>query len=288
MKRLLMVLTLFTMISQLATAQTVKTLTTAGADCTTATSCLTFNTTTQVGVTIQLSGTFTATVQFEATPDGTNWRAILGYPIPTGAGATNATAGGTWQFNTAGLKFIRARCSAFTSAPTVTINSSVTPFVPPAATTVAVGAVDQGTGGASAWLVNGTGGTFPVTGTFYQTIQPVAPWANGTLSAGVTAAIVDTTSTQVIAGTALNYLYLGSCSVTNSHASVGTLVNFQDGTGGTTLFTLAAASGFGGHQTQWIVPRKVPTAGNGVFCAPVTTGASIVCSCSGFKSTVSY
>ena len=42
---------------------------------------------------------------------------------------------------------------------------------------------NQGTGGASAWLVTGTGGTFPVTGTFWQATQPVSIAATVAVSA---------------------------------------------------------------------------------------------------------
>jgi len=45
------------------------------------------------------------------------------------------------------------------------------------------GTVAQGTGGASAWLVTGTGGTFPVTGTFWQATQPVSV-ASGAVASG--------------------------------------------------------------------------------------------------------
>ena len=55
------------------------------------------------------------------------------------------------------------------------------------------------------------------------------------LKSGGTAAMTGTTSRSVIAGTASNYLYIYSCSVNNTHASVDTLVDLQDGSGGTVL-----------------------------------------------------
>lgn len=66
-------------------------------------------------VAIQLSGTFTATVTFEATVDGTNWIALRVTPIATGTVATTATAAGIFQADVKGLKAVRARVSAYTN-----------------------------------------------------------------------------------------------------------------------------------------------------------------------------
>lgn len=65
---------------------------------------------------IQLSGTFSATVTFEGTVDGTNWVAILATNMTSGTAATTATAAGIYQIaNIGGLIKIRARISAYTS-----------------------------------------------------------------------------------------------------------------------------------------------------------------------------
>lgn len=83
--------------------------------------------------TISLSGTFTATVQFEASSDGLPftdankiWVAISGIASndTTSTKVSSATTANTWTFNAASRTDIRARCSAFTSAPTVVIRSS--------------------------------------------------------------------------------------------------------------------------------------------------------------------
>ena len=50
---------------------------------------------------LQLSGTFTLTVQFEATVDGET--------------VSSTTAAGAWRANVAGYRLVRARVSAFTS-----------------------------------------------------------------------------------------------------------------------------------------------------------------------------
>lgn len=115
----------------------------------------------------------------------------------------------------------------------------------------------------------------------------VMPYAtSGSLVSGATSDIVDTTSTQVIAGVASNNLYITNILVTNSHATVSTFVNLQDGSGGTTLYTGYALAAGGGFSVTFPVPLKVTTAGNGLFAACATTGSNVRVSATGFKSTV--
>src|SRR5690349_16859971 len=61
---------------------------------------------------IELSGTFTGTVQFEQYV-GATWIAKTVYPAAGGAGVTSATATGVWKFKAGGEVYIRVRCSAF-------------------------------------------------------------------------------------------------------------------------------------------------------------------------------
>ena len=77
-------------------------------------------------VAVQVTGTLSATITFEATVDGTNWVAASMVPIgqqPAYATAvTTTTAVGIWNVPTAGLAGFRARCSAYSSgSPVVTI-----------------------------------------------------------------------------------------------------------------------------------------------------------------------
>ncbi len=125
-------------------------------------------------------------------------------------------------------------------------------------------------------------------------IGSTVPWP-GTLKQGsITSAMTGTTSTQVIAGTASNYIYITSCTVSNGSTTVSTDIVLQDGSGGTTIVPLPApaaavgTTGGGGSTFTFPVPWKVPTVGNGLFAANVTTGSSTKIGCNGFISTVSY
>lgn len=74
-----------------------------------------------VGLT--LSGTWVATVQFEASTDeGNTFVSLTSIPVPTAAGATSSTANGSWTAAVGGMSHVRMRVSAFTSG---TIVSSI-------------------------------------------------------------------------------------------------------------------------------------------------------------------
>lgn len=75
------------------------------------------------GWAVDLRGTFTATVTFQGTIDGTNWFTIA--VVPAGgtvsvASVTTATAAGAWWGNATGLQQVRARTTAYTSG-TITV-----------------------------------------------------------------------------------------------------------------------------------------------------------------------
>ena len=100
-------------------------------------------------VALQISGTFVATVNFEATYDGTNYVAIRGINLNTGNAATSATAPGVYLFSALGIDRFRARISGYTSG-TVTAVATVIPAGIPsnqATTTTGTVAIDQATPG---------------------------------------------------------------------------------------------------------------------------------------------
>lgn len=64
---------------------------------------------------IQVSGTFSATLQVEGSIDGSNWVSLFVAPPGTGINVTSITATGLWIGSVSGLRFVRVRCSAYTS-----------------------------------------------------------------------------------------------------------------------------------------------------------------------------
>src|SRR5690349_19412447 len=75
---------------------------------------------------IALSGTFSATVQFEGTSQSNaNYVALACTPIGAAAPATSAMAAGVWSCNVSGLTDVRVRGSSYSSGTVaVTITNS--------------------------------------------------------------------------------------------------------------------------------------------------------------------
>ena len=67
------------------------------------------------GVALQLLGTWSGTVSFEATVDGATWVAFNMVPSNSATAASSATATGAWSANCAGYEAVRARFSTATS-----------------------------------------------------------------------------------------------------------------------------------------------------------------------------
>lgn len=83
---------------------------------------LTLGTADADSVALQVTGTFSGTITFEASVDGTNWAALAVKASSQTAAATlvtTTTAAGVFTVNTQGLPNIRARMSAYTSGAAV-------------------------------------------------------------------------------------------------------------------------------------------------------------------------
>lgn len=116
--------------------------------------------------------------------------------------------------------------------------------------------------------------------------QVVMPYANNEnfVSGAITSAMTGTTSTSLVAAPAAGLRnYITQITVSNSHATVGTDVIIQDGSGGTTLYTIPAAALYGGATISFPTPLRQPTTATAIYCANVTTGASTKVSASGYK-----
>lgn len=222
---------------------------------------------------------------------GTTSHSPIGGVFQTTATNNALTNGqmGAWQFTAQRAGFINLRDAAGTE-----IGTSSTPVQ----VTGANGTFILGAGSATIGKLGANGGVVigdvnVSNGSATATVGGVASIAlvwnqYPTLQRGGTSAMTGTTSTQVIAAVSSNYLYIASCSVNNTHASVDTLVDLQDGSGGSVIWTFTAPHGYGGEAHVFNPPLKVPTLGNGLYAVDETTGASVKVFCQGFSSTTSY
>jgi hypothetical protein len=114
----------------------------------------------------------------------------------------------------------------------------------------------------------------------------VQPYANpeNFVSGSITTAMTGTTSTSLVAAPGVNSRnYITNITCSNAHATVGTDIVMQDGSGGTTLYHVPAAPNYGGGSINFATPLRQPTLNTAMFVANVTTGASTKCSASGYK-----
>lgn len=117
--------------------------------------------------------------------------------------------------------------------------------------------------------------------------QIITPYANPeNWVQGTTSAMTGTTSTSLLAAPASGLRNYAWVSCVNSHATVGTFVTIQDGSGGTALATVAVAAVFGGQISAAPIPIRQPTTATALFVANVTTGANVICSATGYTSTL--
>lgn len=108
------------------------------------------------------------------------------------------------------------------------------------------------------------------------------PYANPeNFTMGTTAAITDTTSTSTIAAQGAGIrTYITQITVSNSHATVGTFVKILDGA--TIVWEAYCAAAGGGATATFPVPLRC-TANTAVNTQPVTTGANVIATVSGYK-----
>jgi len=114
----------------------------------------------------------------------------------------------------------------------------------------------------------------------------VLPYANpeNFVSGAITSAMTSTTSTSLISAPAAGLRnYITQITVSNSHATVGTDIIIQDGSGGTTLYTIPAAPAYGGATVTFPTPLRQPTTATAIYCANVTTGSNTKVSATGYK-----
>src|SRR5208282_4628765 len=84
--------------------------------CTTATRCVVATLQQNSGgVSVTLSGTWSATVQFEGSADNVKFAGLSVRPLAGSSAVRSATGNGVWVVNVSGLSTVRVRASAYTS-----------------------------------------------------------------------------------------------------------------------------------------------------------------------------
>lgn len=68
---------------------------------------------------VQVTGTFTGTIELQTTLDGTNYVAIQGINVNSGTATASITAVGIYRFELVGSLSVRAYASAWTSGTAV-------------------------------------------------------------------------------------------------------------------------------------------------------------------------
>ena len=129
------------------------------------------------------------------------------------------------------------------------------------------------------------GNNFPYQLAVLQLLEQIAI-ANGagTGVSGYTAAITGVVATDIITAPGAGlFTYVSQILVTNSHATVGTLVTIQteDGTG---LYAGYVAPAGGGFSVTFTVPIKMPVANKKLQAICTTTGSNVYVSASGYKA----
>ncbi len=83
--------------------------------CTSNTNCAVWDITQVKSVTLQVNGTFSGTLTFEGTSDGTNWFSVSMAKLSAGTSSTTTTTTGQFSLVNSGLTGIRARMTSYAS-----------------------------------------------------------------------------------------------------------------------------------------------------------------------------
>jgi hypothetical protein len=190
-------------------------------------------------VSFTVSGTYSGTLQFEVSQDGTHFVNINAYPPNSTTAVTGTTGTGTWTAGVAGMTIFRIRCSAYTSGTAlVTINGSHA---------VATSTITAGGGG-------GGGGSY------YQTIendgsaQDQEPALNLIPGSNVTLGFTDTPG--VSTNVTVNASGGGGDTITSPNSTLAV--------GGTSTNTTLDLEGAAGKIMAGATPALTPTPTLGV------------------------
>jgi hypothetical protein len=208
----------------------------------------------------------TRTTTYQATASGTGYSSgdiIVRYDI---IDVATSTLSATVWFN-----------QTLQTTITAPAPGNITPVSAPSGVTVLNGS------GAAAVNIQDGGNSITVDGTFWQATQPVNQVEKTGVSGYIPSpGITGVVATDVIVAPGVGlFTYITQILVTNSNATVGTLVTIQteDGTG---LYAGYAAPAGGGFSVSFTVPIKMPVANKKLQAICTTTGANVYVSASGY------
>lgn len=209
----------------------------------------------------QVSGTFTATVTFEGTLDGTNWVGLQAINVADGSLNATATAAGLFVASCAGLTLVRARVT-WTSGTSVTVVASATA----APLSLPYDGVLGANSGVDIGDVTLTAGTATIGGT--TDAGPAWTSVLGVSSACVTSA--DATGNPAVTGAPTSGQKLVITDIIYSSDTAMNLT-FSEETSGTVLFKVFVPANGAGQ----ITPRskvKLATADKKLMCDASASG----------------
>lgn len=175
---------------------------------------VTLNIPTSSSVGFQITGTWVATLIFEATVDGTNWFTIQGTTLPGGATTTTTTANNAFLTGVGGYQGFRVRASLFTSGTaTVSWTADNTPNIQ--------STVQQGNAPWSEKIVGGTDATvIGNTGDRLKTDVQISSISGAVTASFSSKSRVDQVTTPVT-------LTTGSYTTVYSYTGSGYLIGFS-------------------------------------------------------------
>lgn len=213
--------------------------------------------------TIVISGTFSGTLQFEASTDGVNFVSIPGVPVAGGTSVSSTTAVGTWSFGIAALSTMRVRASALASGTaTVTIQDSTGTSASP----------------------GGSAGTSSSNPLFVNT-STTDPCQNSSIAkSSAVINITSATTTSLVAVSGATTVYVCGFALTISEVvTTANAISFEYGTGATCTTPTLLTGTFGAGGITAGVPISLNYNGPGTIfksaasagiCAVTTIGAS--------------
>jgi hypothetical protein len=108
----------------------------------------------------QISGTWTGTISFTGTINGTDWVTVKGWDSESATAITEATANGIYFFSTTGLRYVKAKSTTYTTGP-ATIQTITTDDV---TVMSSISAAGGGEGAEGTVDLTGINGVTPSTG----------------------------------------------------------------------------------------------------------------------------